>query len=94
MFSLQHLDLWQECIYHVDMWHRFCSEEPCSLLRVSFILFDAEFKDGSDIDMSDILKNIKSLYKYNLILREKLLTTESEVRALATKSSRENDHQM
>ncbi|XP_022144498.1 uncharacterized protein LOC111014173 isoform X2 [Momordica charantia] len=53
-----------------------------------------EFKDGSDIDMSDILKNIKSLYKYNLILREKLLTTESEVRALATKSSRENDHQM
>ncbi|KGN61244.1 uncharacterized protein LOC101211303 [Cucumis sativus] len=46
-----------------------------------------DFNDSSDIDMSNILKNMKSLYEYNVFLREKLLSTQSEVRALATKSA-------
>ena len=48
---------------------------------------DADFKHSSDIDMSDVLKNIKSLYEYNVFLREKLLSTQSEVRALSAKSA-------
>ncbi|KAG7020961.1 hypothetical protein SDJN02_17649 [Cucurbita argyrosperma subsp. argyrosperma] len=46
-----------------------------------------DFKHSSDIDMSDVLKNIKSLYEYNVFLREKLLSTQSEVRALSAKSA-------
>ncbi|XP_022929662.1 uncharacterized protein LOC111436176 isoform X1 [Cucurbita moschata] len=46
-----------------------------------------DFKDSSDIGMSDILRSMKSLYEYNVFLREKLLSTQSEVRALATKST-------
>ncbi|XP_022973907.1 uncharacterized protein LOC111472540 isoform X1 [Cucurbita maxima] len=46
-----------------------------------------EFKDSSDIDMFDVLEKIKSLYEYNVILRDKLLATESEIRSLAIKSS-------
>lgn len=63
------------------------------MLRVIFNLSDAEFNDSSDIDIFDILEKIKSLYEYNAILRENLLATESEIRALATKASCETEHQ-
>ncbi|KAK7340342.1 hypothetical protein VNO77_21044 [Canavalia gladiata] len=36
-----------------------------------------EFKGGSEMDMSDIQKNLKNLYEYNAMLREKLLATQS-----------------
>lgn len=32
-----------------------------------------DFKPGTDIDMSDIQKNLQNLYEYNVMLREKLL---------------------
>lgn len=57
------------------------------MLRVVSGFSNADFNDSSDIDMSNILKNMKSLYEYNVFLREKLLSTQSEVRALATKSA-------
>ncbi|KAA0047702.1 uncharacterized protein E5676_scaffold648G001670 [Cucumis melo var. makuwa] len=38
-----------------------------------------DFNDCSDVDMSNILKNMKSLYEYNVFLREKLLSTQSEI---------------
>jgi hypothetical protein len=47
----------------------------------------AEFKAGSEMDMSDIQKNLTSLYEYNVMLREKLLATQSSLHSLATKSS-------
>ena len=58
-----------------------------TMLRVVSGFSNADFNDSSDIDMSNILKNMKSLYEYNVFLREKLLSTQSEVRALATKSA-------
>lgn len=57
------------------------------MLKVVSGFSNADLNDSSDIDMSDILKNMKSLYEYNVFLREKLLSTQSEVRALATKSA-------
>ncbi|KAL5538696.1 hypothetical protein UlMin_044464 [Ulmus minor] len=45
-----------------------------------------ELKDGSEMDMSDIQKNLKSLYEYNFMLREKFLATQSLLNELATKS--------
>lgn len=63
-----------------------------TMLRVIFKFSDAEFSDSSDIDMFDILKNMKSLYEYNVILREKLLSTQSEVRAIATNSTPKTEH--
>ncbi|XP_047167639.1 uncharacterized protein LOC124836513 [Vigna umbellata] len=36
-----------------------------------------EFKDGSQMDLTDIQKNLKNLYEYNLMLRDKLLATQS-----------------
>lgn len=58
-----------------------------TMLRVVSGFSNADFNDCSDVDMSNILKNMKSLYEYNVFLREKLLSTQSEVRALATKSA-------
>jgi len=37
----------------------------------------AEFKDGSEMDLTDIQKNLKNLYEYNVMLRDKLLATQS-----------------
>ncbi|KAI4350152.1 hypothetical protein L6164_010661 [Bauhinia variegata] len=47
------------------------------------------FKDGSEMDMSDIQKNLKSLYEYNVLLREKLMATQS---LLQSPSSRHSSH--
>lgn len=40
-------------------------------------LWLADFKPGSEIDMSDIQKNLQNLYEYNVMLREKLLAVYS-----------------
>lgn len=41
---------------------------------------------GSSADMSDIQKNLQNLYEYNTLLRDKLVHTQSMLRALTTKS--------
>ncbi|KAA8538913.1 hypothetical protein F0562_025605 [Nyssa sinensis] len=46
-----------------------------------------EFKAGSEINMSDIQKNIQDLYEYNAMLREKLVATQSTLHALTIKAS-------
>lgn len=46
-----------------------------------------EFKAGSDMDMTDVQKNIMLLYEYNAMLREKLVATHSMLRDLVTESS-------
>ncbi|XP_024037797.1 uncharacterized protein LOC18039240 isoform X2 [Citrus clementina] len=44
-------------------------------------------KDDSEIEMSDIQKNFQSLYDYNMTLRDKLVATQSSLRALAAMST-------
>ncbi|KAB2629971.1 hypothetical protein D8674_007490 [Pyrus ussuriensis x Pyrus communis] len=46
-----------------------------------------ELKDASEMDMSDVQKNLRSLHEYNVLLREKLVATQSLFHSLATKSS-------
>ncbi|KAL7215564.1 hypothetical protein ACSBR1_027674 [Camellia fascicularis] len=46
-----------------------------------------EFKSGSEISMSDIKKNFQSLYEYNVMLRERLVTAQSMIQSLTTKAS-------
>ncbi|KAJ8422926.1 hypothetical protein Cgig2_012940 [Carnegiea gigantea] len=41
---------------------------------------------GSSADMSDIQRNLQNLYEYNALLRDKLVHTQSMLRALTTKS--------
>lgn len=57
-----------------------------ALLMLRFY-FTAELKDASEMDMSDVQKNLRSLYEYNVMLREKLVATQSMFHSLATKSS-------
>ncbi|PON37890.1 Transmembrane protein [Trema orientale] len=45
-----------------------------------------ELKDFSEMDMSDVQKNLKSLYDYNVMLREKFLAVQYMLHELATKS--------
>ena len=52
-------------------------------------LFAAELKDPAEMDMSDVQKNLRSLYEYNVLLREKLVEAQSLFHSLATKSSTE-----
>lgn len=49
--------------------------------------FIAELKPSSEMDMSDVHENLKSLYEYNVMLREKLMATQSLLHVLTTKSS-------
>ncbi|EEF50070.1 uncharacterized protein LOC8275000 [Ricinus communis] len=66
------------------------SESQAHLLTDdSFIPFPPplEFKPESEIENSDIQKNLQHMYNYNIILREKLLATRSLLHSLATKSS-------
>lgn len=42
-----------------------------------FYLFTAELKDPSEMDMSDVQRNLRSLYEYNVMLREKLVEAQS-----------------
>ncbi|XP_024030979.1 uncharacterized protein LOC21398216 [Morus notabilis] len=46
-----------------------------------------EFKDVPEMDMSDVQKNLKSLYEYNVMLREKFVGIQSVLNELAAKSS-------
>ncbi|PRQ41567.1 hypothetical protein RchiOBHm_Chr3g0448231 [Rosa chinensis] len=48
-----------------------------------------ELKDPAEMDMSDVQKNLKSLYEYNVMLREKLVEAQSFFHSLATNSSTE-----
>lgn len=45
----------------------------------------AESNGNSTVDVSDIQKNLQDLYEYNTMLREKLVNTQSMLRALKTK---------
>ena len=47
----------------------------------------AEFNAGSEVEMSDILKNLHRLHDYNVMLREKFLANQSLLHALASKST-------
>lgn len=51
------------------------------------LLFIVELKPSSEMDMSDVQKNLRVLYEYNGMLREKLVAAQSLLNALATKSS-------
>ena len=51
------------------------------------LLSTTELKDVSEMDMSDVQKNLKSLYEYNVMLREKFVAVQSVLHELATKPS-------
>lgn len=46
-----------------------------------------ELEAGSEIEISDIQKNLKSLYEYNVMLREKLVAAQLLLHTLAKKSA-------
>ncbi|KAF5743772.1 hypothetical protein HS088_TW08G00359 [Tripterygium wilfordii] len=46
-----------------------------------------ELKPSSEVGINDIQKNLQNLYDYNVMLREKLVATQSLVRAMASHSS-------
>ncbi|KAF3452437.1 hypothetical protein FNV43_RR02870 [Rhamnella rubrinervis] len=53
-----------------------------------------ELKDGSEMDMCDVQKNLKSLYEYNVMLREKFIAAQALLHDLASKqhcSKQQND---
>lgn len=67
-------------------WFRFLYKFPHWNDRV--ICFSIpELKDDSEMDMYDIQKNLKSLYEYNVMLREKFIAAQSLLNDLASKSS-------
>lgn len=45
-----------------------------------------ELNDGSEVEISDIMKNFQRLYDYNVMLREKFVETQSLLHTLASKS--------
>lgn len=47
----------------------------------------AVLKAGSEVEMSDIQKNFQRLYDYNVMLRERLVETQSSLRALSANKS-------
>ncbi|KAB5529723.1 hypothetical protein DKX38_019804 [Salix brachista] len=46
-----------------------------------------EFNAGSEVEMTDILKNLHRLHDYNVMLREKIIANQSLLHALASKST-------
>lgn len=48
---------------------------------------DAECKGGSEMDMSDVKKNLENLYEYNAMLREKLLAAQSLLHSSSSQHS-------
>ncbi|XP_052185525.1 uncharacterized protein LOC127797067 [Diospyros lotus] len=50
-----------------------------------------EFKAGSEFNLSDVKKNLQSLYDYNVMLRERLVAAESMLQSLTHKSSTSGD---
>lgn len=63
----------------------FATSFSAFLILLSY--FTAELKDASEMDMSDVQKNLRSLYEYNVMLREKLIATQSLFHSLPTNSS-------
>lgn len=62
----------------------------------AFILFSwadiAELEDGLEMDMCDVQRNLKSLYEYNVMLRDKFEALQSVLHALATQKSSAGNH--
>nr|XP_043611166.1 uncharacterized protein LOC122582790 [Erigeron canadensis] len=52
-----------------------------------------EIRPGSDISISEIQKNLKNLYEYNVMLHEKLVITQSTINALTSKASESSSDQ-
>ncbi|XP_071691221.1 uncharacterized protein [Rutidosis leptorrhynchoides] len=46
-----------------------------------------ETRPGSEVSISEIEKNLKNLFEYNVMLREKLITTQSTIHDLTSKAS-------
>ncbi|KAJ8753634.1 hypothetical protein K2173_025625 [Erythroxylum novogranatense] len=46
-----------------------------------------EFSRGSEVEMSDIHRSLQQLYDYNVMLRDKVLTTQALLNALVSESS-------
>ncbi|KAG6645354.1 hypothetical protein I3843_08G112400 [Carya illinoinensis] len=75
--------------------HSVSSSEGVSSEARAFLVADdiippppiLELKPSSEMDMSDVHENLRSLYEYNVMLREKLAATQSLLHVLATKSS-------
>lgn len=51
-----------------------------------------EFKSGSETNMLDIQRNLQALYEYNVLLREKLIDSQSKLNALTDTSSSDPHH--
>lgn len=54
---------------------------------LSLLFIAAEFSAGSEVEMTDILKNLHRLHDYNVMLREKIIANQSLLHALASKST-------
>ncbi|KAI7726035.1 hypothetical protein M8C21_006600 [Ambrosia artemisiifolia] len=50
-----------------------------------------EMRAGMEISIPEIQKNLKNLYEYNMLLREKLVSTQSTIHALTSKASASSD---
>lgn len=47
----------------------------------------AEIRPGSEISIQEIQENLKNLYEYNVMLREKLVSTRSTIHDLKSNAS-------
>uniref|UniRef100_A0A7N2QY07 Uncharacterized protein n=1 Tax=Quercus lobata TaxID=97700 RepID=A0A7N2QY07_QUELO len=61
------------------------SNKPSLISQVEFVI--PELEAGSEMEISDIQKNLRSLYEYNVMLREKLVAAQLLLHALAKKSA-------
>ncbi|GJY87849.1 hypothetical protein Tco_0502477 [Tanacetum coccineum] len=52
-----------------------------------------EMRPGSEISIAEIQENLKNLYEYNVMLREKLVATQSTIHALTSKNSASSSDQ-
>lgn len=53
--------------------------------------FIAEFKNDSEVDMSDVKRNLERLYEYNLMLREKLVAGKPLLHSTSSRHSSEGN---
>lgn len=53
----------------------------------------AEMRPGSEISIAEIQENLKNLYEYNMMLHEKLVSTQSTIHALTSKDSASSSDQ-
>ena len=57
------------------------------LNTVHVLCYFTEFEAGSEMEISDIQKNLRNLCEYNVMLREKLVAAQLLLHALAKKSA-------